>query len=322
MSKYCWLVDSIGKVDVAPAAAGKLLAAWGFGYRAGEVGQFRIDLPALTPHLELWQSQGKLRCGAIGATAFASDDEFMLCELQLNEDESGGLIRTTEDGYRRILECVAGSQYPHLLRTWCYFSAINHGTGEAERYKQFCVGRARAVGRSDLGVDPAATVIGRVGSSSPWLHMIWLAGKQPGLAIDNTRQRPPKLYSAKFGAEAPRFSRGMLLHSVRGDALLISGTASVVDEESYHPGDLAAQFDEAVRNMETVLQSARLHLKKPGAQFDEGTLLRAYVRDETHIFTVQQLMATQFPRSSFCVLAGEVCRNELLVELEAVHHFS
>ncbi len=316
-----WLVEGLPAPDVPVARNTDLLMAWRFGYRAGEVGQFRSDLASLHPYVELWKSCGKLRCGRLGATAFASDDEFMLCELLLHEDECGGLIRTSQDAYRRMYDCVASSNFPHLLRTWCYFSAINFGEGESERYKQFCVGRARALGGKDLGVDPAATVIGRVGSSSPWLHLIFLAGKRPGLAIDNARQRLPRQYSEKYGSEPPRFSRGMLINSIRGEALLISGTAAVVDDQSQHPNNLLAQFHEAVHNMEVVLATASQQLRKAQTAFGPETVIRAYVRDEAQLFEVQSLMERRFPTSRFAVIAGEVCRQELLVELEAVHHF-
>jgi chorismate lyase / 3-hydroxybenzoate synthase len=317
-----WLVDTLAKPQLALSEQRNVLSSWGFGYRMGEIGQFQCDLPSLYPHSEMWASLGQLRCGQLGAAAFAGDDEFMLAEMLLHEEEGGGLIRTSADAYRRLMDYTLASGYPHLLRTWTYFSAINAGVGEAERYKQFCVGRARACSASETlrQSDPAATVIGRVGSASPWLHMIWLAGKRPGRAVDNPRQRQPKLYSAEHGLEPPRFSRGMLISSARGHAILISGTASIVGEASMHPNDLPAQFAEAARNLETVLEQGAYQL---GVAANVGTrsVLRAYVRNEERQFEVAALMQQRFPGASYCVIAGEVCRAELLVELEAVHHF-
>lgn len=317
-----WLLDTLAKSQVALTEKRSALASWGFGYRLGEIGQFQCDLPSLYPHSEIWQCNGQLKCGQLGAAAFAGDDEFMLAEMLLHEEEGGGLIRTSSDAYRRMMDYTLASGYPNLLRTWTYFSAINAGDGEAERYKQFCVGRARASSANELlrHSDPAASVIGRVGSASPWLHMIWLAGKHPGKPIDNPRQQPPRLYSATYGQEPPRFSRGMLVNSTRGNAILISGTASIVGEASQHPKDLVAQFAESARNLEVVLAQAAYQLGVQ-ASFGSRSVLRAYVREEERQFEVAALMQQRFPNSSYCVLAGEVCRSELLVELEAVHHF-
>ncbi len=317
-----WLLDTLAKPQVPLAEKRNVLASWGFGYRLGEIGQFQCDLPSLYPHSEIWQSSGQLKCGQLGAAAFAGDDEFMLAEMLLHEEEGGGLIRTSSDAYRRMMDYTLASGYPNLLRTWTYFSAINAGDGEAERYKQFCLGRARASSANELlrQSDPAASVIGRVGSASPWLHMIWLAGKNPGKPIDNPRQQPPRMYSAEYGQEPPRFSRGMLVNSTRGHAVLISGTASIVGEASQHPRDLPAQFAESARNLDVVLAQAAYQI---GAQasFGARTVMRAYVRDEERQFEVAALMQQRFPNASYCVIAGEVCRSELLVELEAVHHF-
>jgi chorismate lyase/3-hydroxybenzoate synthase len=317
-----WLLDTLAKPQVPLAEKRNVLASWGFGYRLGEIGQFQCDLPSLYPHSEIWQSSGQLKCGQFGAAAFAGDDEFMLAEMLLHEEEGGGLIRTSSDAYRRMMDYTLASGYPNLLRTWTYFSAINAGDGEAERYKQFCLGRARASSANELlrQSDPAASVIGRVGSASPWLHMIWLAGKNPGKPIDNPRQQPPRMYSAEYGQEPPRFSRGMLINSTRGHAILISGTASIVGEASQHPRDLPAQFAESARNLDVVLAQAAYQI---GAQasFGARTVLRAYVREEERQFEVAALMQQRFPNASYCVIAGEVCRSELLVELEAVHHF-
>lgn len=318
-----WLVDVMAKSDVPLSTQREVLINFGFGYRLGELGQFRCDLPSLYPHSEIWRKQGQLRCGQPGAAAFAGDDEFMLAEMQFNEEEGGGLIRTSADAYRRLMDYTQASGYPYVLRTWTYFSAINYGEGESERYKQFCQGRARACAANELlrHADPAATVIGRVASASPWLHMIWLAGKNPGRSIDNPRQRLPREYSAQFGADAPRFSRGMLIQSGRGYALIISGTASIVGELSMHPGDLLAQFAEAARNLEAVLEQAAYQLGTT-ARFGVDTVLRVYVRHEERQFEVAALVNQRFPGASYCILAGEVCRAELMIEMEAVHHFS
>ncbi len=317
-----WLVQTLASSKVDVIRQRESLCAWSFDHRAGELGQFRLDLPSLYPHSEVWKSSGQLRFGQLGATAFAADDEFLLGELMLNEEEGGGLIRTSADAFRRMLDHVAANPYPHLIRTWSYFSAITHGEGEAERYKQFCQGRARVFDRQELGADPAATVIGRVQSSSPWLRIFWLASKSPGTVVDNPRQHLPRHYSARFGANPPRFSRAMLLQSTRGKALIMSGTASIVGEESQHLNNLPGQFEEACRNMEALLTQAIFqHRLNSEPTFNERSVFRVYVRDEERAFEVNSLMQARFPRAQFCVIPGEVCRRELLVEIEGVHHF-
>jgi len=317
----CWLTDTLGTSTLPPAKPSEsLLMAFRFGYRAGQSGEFCLDLSSLYPHIERWHALGQLKCGHLGAAAFVADDEFMLAELILHEDEGGGLIRTATDAYKRLAEYSAASKHPHVLRVWAYFSAINYGTGDSERYKQFCLGRQRALDGHAAGADPAATVIGRVGSASPWLHMVWLTGKRAGMAVDNPRQVKPPQYGRVFGPEPPRFSRGMLGFSARGTVLLISGTASVLGETSMHLGDLTRQFEECALNLEAVLAQACFQLNTSG-NFGRASVFRVYVREEARQFEVAAMMQKRFPDVQFCVIAGEICRAELLVEIEAVHHF-
>ena len=56
---------------------------------------------------------------------------------------------------------VAASATPHVLRLWNYFDAINLGDGDEERYRRFCVGRARGAQANAADRYPAATAIGR-----------------------------------------------------------------------------------------------------------------------------------------------------------------
>lgn len=296
----------------------ELLNSWTFSHQE-RTRPFSVDLAPLDPVSVVFRALGRVRGGELNAAPFAADDELLLGELKLSEVDQNGIRRTAAEAYRRLLELAPRSGYPHVLRVWNYFSGINEGVGDEERYKRFCVGRAQAVQNEWDRNEPAATVIGRP-HPSRWFHLIWLASKTPGQAIDNPRQTRPRDYDRAYGPEAPRFSRGTLWQSRRGAVLLASGTAAVVGDASLHPGDLAAQFAETERNLYSLLAEAAARVNRP-ARFDEGSVLLAYVRDETAQFRVQRMLRTAFPDSAVMVVAGEVCRSDLLVEIEAVHHF-
>ena len=63
-----------------------------------------------------------------------------------------------------------------------YFSAINAGAGDAERYKLFCSGRAAGFQGLPDPSWPAATAIGRQ-DHSRLLQVYWLAGERGRPAI-------------------------------------------------------------------------------------------------------------------------------------------
>jgi chorismate lyase/3-hydroxybenzoate synthase len=276
-------------------------------------------MPALHPLIESWKSHGRMRGGQLGAARFCGDDELMLGELVLSERDFGGIGTTTHEGYRRLIDYVPSSGYPYVLRIWSYFSRINVGEGDAERYRQFCVGRQLAMERAWFDADPAATVIGLPDSSNK-LRLIWLASKTPGVMLDNPRQMPPRQYPREYGPDPPRFSRAALYNCSRGSALLLSGTASVVGHSSRHPGNLQAQLAETKRNLDSMLAVACKKLDCE-SDFGRGSALRVYVREEDQLFVVESFMRENFPGAVYSILHGEVCRTELLCEIEGVHHF-
>lgn len=314
-----WLVDLDATPGVDLIRRSDVLAAWGFSHKE-RARAFTVDLTPLEPVSVVFRALGRVRGGELNAAPFASDEELLVGELKLSEVDQNGIRRTAAEAYRRLLDLVAGSGFPYVLRVWNFFSAINDGHGDAERYKLFSEGRARGLGPHWAQCEPAATVIGRP-HGSRWFHLLWLAAKSPGQAIDNPRQTRPRDYGRQYGVEAPRFSRGMLWHSTkRGTVLLVSGTAAVVGEASQHAGDLARQFAEIERNLYALLAEAAARVNRP-ARFDGGSVFIAYVRDETAQFRVQRMLKAAFPDSRALVTAGEICRADLLLEVEAVHHF-
>src|SRR3546814_14768858 len=70
---------------------------------------------------------------------------------------------------------------------WNFLAQINVGAEDHERYRQFSAGRNRALAlKPDFErALPAATAIGML---EPGLVIYFLAGKQPGLPIENPRQ--------------------------------------------------------------------------------------------------------------------------------------
>lgn len=317
-SKLRWLVDLDNAPSVDLLKRGDLLTLWSFGHRERSR-HFTVDLTPLEPTHLVFRALGRVRGGELNAAGFASDDELLIGELKLSEIDQNGIKRTVAEAYKRLVELVPASGYPYVLRVWNYFSGINDGAGDHERYKLFCSGRVRGLGSHWDSGEPAATVIGRP-HPSRWFHLLWLASKTPGQAIDNPRQTRPRDYPRAYGPEAPRFSRGTLWQSKRGAVLFASGTAAVVGSDSRHEGDLAQQFAETERNLYTLLSEAAARVNRP-ARFDDGSVFIAYVRDETAQFRVQRMMKAAFPNSQVMIVAGEVCRPELLLEIEAVHHF-
>jgi chorismate lyase/3-hydroxybenzoate synthase len=297
---------------------GSVLLAVTFGGQPDVPGSVRVPLePVIGSGLaEVWYAHGPVIRGNTDSIRYSADDHFLAGVIEIDEARHGGIERAAEFAYRAISGLQADSNYPHLLRTWNHVDAINVGDGDAERYRGFCSGRVAGLDGRTLTQHPAATVIGRRDDERV-LQIYWLAGRQPGIALENPRQLPAYQYPRQYGQTSPTFSRAML---VSPDALLISGTASIVGHASLHAGSVAGQVEEILANLETLI--SRAHAQSPGlpGKLGRNTLIKAYVRHRDHAAEVERrLRAHLSAEASVLVLLGDVCRADLLVEFECLH---
>ena len=84
--------------------------------------------------------------------------------VRLHIAESGDLVADTKNAYAELIARVRASKHPYLIRIWNYFADINLGDEDAERYRQFCVGRAQAVDEV-LGARERSAHLGAAGKA-------------------------------------------------------------------------------------------------------------------------------------------------------------
>jgi enamine deaminase RidA (YjgF/YER057c/UK114 family) len=186
-----------------------------------------------------------------------------------------------------------------------------------ERYRQFNIGRQDAFlgrGRSVVGKVPAACALGTAGGG---LHIAFLATRADVIGVENPRQLSAYHYPSQYGPRSPTFSRAGLVKLGGRDMLFISGTASIVGHQTLHHGDAAAQTRECLHNIAAIVAEANRQAPDAGFRLD-ALAYKVYVRHPEDMVTVRCEIA-QFigaPVSAF-FLQADVCRAELLVEIEA-----
>jgi chorismate lyase/3-hydroxybenzoate synthase len=289
----------------------RALASLSFGKLAADRNPRRlcVPLPALAPaplH-EQWQVDDAVICGDEGRLRWSAGGGWLFVALELDEAECGGIEAAAEQAYRELCGFVAARAERHLLRIWNYLHAINEGEGDSERYRRFCMGRAR--GHAAHGVEryPAATAIGQRLAPGR-LQVYALCATHPGEALENPRQVSAWRYPREYGPTPPSFARAMKLPE---SGLAISGTAAVVGHASCHDRDLQAQVAETCINLRALLDSARL------PDFDATSPLKVYLRHAEDAQAVQAALAQHLDsRVPRLVLHGDICRRELLVEID------
>jgi enamine deaminase RidA (YjgF/YER057c/UK114 family) len=248
-------------------------------------------------------------------------DDLLFGSLSIAEqgEDGGALLRATETAYQEIFEVLNETEHRHLIRIWNYLPEINAQSGGDERYRHFNTARMMAFrksGRPTTGPVPAACALGSPAGSP--LSIYFLAARRPPKMIENPRQTSAYHYPPKFGKHSPTFSRACIWGEPPDSRLFVSGTASIVGHETIHQGDVAAQTRETLANIGALVSEAN---RAVGARrFTLAELkLKVYVRNPADLPAIKATLAEQLD-SSTCVvyLQADVCREDLLVEIEAV----
>ena len=296
----------------AGALAPSILAAFDFGAAAPSHDDPRWLRVALEPlgdaPVEAWEVDGEVRFGREGDLRWSKGGGWLFASVECREGDHGGTEGAARHAYELLSRFVAGADERHVQRIWNYLGAINAGTGDDERYKHFCTGRIGGMGEIFAQGFPAATAIGH--HADPTLLQVYLlATDRPGTPVENPRQVSAWRYPRQYGRTPPSFARATLLPA--DDVLAISGTAAVVGHASAHAGDIEAQLGETLRNLETLLTTGGLP-----AGFDRRAPLKVYVRRPGDENAVRAFAAKHLPDAPLLIVHGDICRAELLVEID------
>lgn len=258
-----------------------------------------IDVPQLgAPSMETWRFDAPPRRRAHDGVALAASDDVLIGALACDDEDAHRAAACVHD---RLISVARAEGYPHLLRVWNHVRDINRIEDGLERYRAFCAGRHEAFakhGYAMRGDLPAASAVGMRGGG---VMSYFIASRAPVVAVENPRQVSAYDYPRRYGPRSPSFSR-----ATRGAGLVfVSGTASVVGHETRHVGDVAAQLEETLVNLDAIIGAA-------GAS--EVLTAKVYVRNAAD----RELIAARLPWMATMFLHADLCREDLLVEIEAI----
>jgi enamine deaminase RidA (YjgF/YER057c/UK114 family) len=275
---------------------------------------------------EVWHADGPMRIGRIGRVQYRATDELLFGCITVPEGSGGPgsnghspLEQATTSAYAEIFAAIEDAGYPQLVRIWNYVASINEPVAEGERYWQFNSARQEvflARQRPIVDTVPAASALGTPGANP--LVIYFLASPSAMQALENPRQVSAYHYPSQYGPRSPTFARAALLADAAGRTLLVSGTASIVGHETMHSDNVAAQTRETLANISALIGEANQRLGS--VQFSmERLACKVYVRNAADLATVSaEVRAAVGKRARVTYLHADVCRRDLLVEIEAV----
>jgi enamine deaminase RidA (YjgF/YER057c/UK114 family) len=252
---------------------------------------------------------------------------------------TGGPAARTAAAFARAAALLRreGLGFADVVRQWNFVEDITGrtrgGRGMRQNYQIFNDIRAEAYSEQGLGAGfPAATGIGSAAGGFV-LELIAAGGAAAArsVAVSNPRQTDAHRYSSRVlvGAAAPggrrrrtpKFERARVVVEAGGAAVChVSGTAAIVGEEVAGRGDVAAQTRTTIDNIRRLvtpsnLRRSGLPAAAPAARFGA---VRTYVKNEADVPAVSRIVRAAFPGAPALFVVADVCREDLLVEIEGL----
>ena len=302
-----------------------LLLAFHFGRRGAGAELPGVVNTGIDPILqddlyECWWYDGQVEHRDEGNARIAECGDFAVVVMQVADAGPADFRAVTCRLYEELLDAVGKTGHRNIVRFWNYFSDINLGEGDDEKYRQFSIGRAEAFegrGLIDEAV-PAATAIGSVRDCD--FTVIALASKHEFHNVENPRQVSAYRYPRKHGPRSPKFSRAGCVRVDDQQLLLISGTAAIIGHESMHADDVRLQCEETLNNLRKLSEAvADVGNVDADAVLDGSSVARVYVRHAADVDYVKgQVEAFLGGRpDTVAYLNAHICRRELQIEIDA-----
>jgi enamine deaminase RidA (YjgF/YER057c/UK114 family) len=225
-------------------------------------------------------------------------------------------------------------RFDQTIRTWLYLGGIVENDGAHQRYQE--LNRARAdvyhdipflasyVPASHHGTAyPASTGIGIEGRGVMMSAIALATDRKDIVAIplENPRQTSAYHYAAHYSPQSPKFSRAMALSCGNYSTIFISGTASIANSETRHPGDVVAQTHETLDNIAALISEENLSqhgLPGLGTSLAGLGLARVYIKRKADYAKTRAACEARLGELPTIYAVADVCRPELLVEIEGI----
>jgi enamine deaminase RidA (YjgF/YER057c/UK114 family) len=200
---------------------------------------------------------------------------------------------------------------------------MDQSAPDIEVYRCFNAGRYKAF-QERYGEDmqiwqiPAASAVGALDNV---LSIQFFASDAPSLFFENKIQIPAYQYSLKYGKLPPVFSRGAICGLNDATLLFISGTASVVQEDTAFVDDICGQIHQTFKNIHTLINRSNLQIYGLNYEFgfEDLVYLRVYYKnsaDKPIIESQINNIITGDCRISY--VNTDICRKELVFEIEGI----
>ena len=228
-----------------------------------------------------------------------------------------------------------GLSFGHIVRQWNYvenITRVEDPVANIQNYQVFNDVRARFYREGNFSNGyPAATGTG-MNTGGVVIGFIAVSGSEKVKVrpVRNPRQIDAHGYSKDVlvgrstGVTAekstPKFERGKMVILEGRTHVYVSGTASIIGEKTMFPGDVERQTITTIENIQSLFSRENQELLGVNFNFPEIRFshLRVYVKHRNDIPAVKNICESRLNCESSLYLESDICREELLVEIEGI----
>lgn len=221
--------------------------------------------------------------------------------------------------------------FNHIVRQWNYVGnilAVNKGI---QNYQSFNEVRNEFYDRfRTVSGYPAATGVGmKYGGVIIDFCAIKSEGKIEIKILNNPDQISPYSYdqqvlkgstrTGKGKKHPPLFERANLLINNQNSILFISGTAAIIGQETVGKEDVDKQTIVTIENINKLTDKQRIDQMtgRPDLYPGKYSSIRVYIKNKDDFESVKSVCIAHFPSTPIVFVEADICRDDLLMEMEA-----
>ena len=257
------------------------------------------------------------------------DEKILFVEGIPATDFSASVRKQSQEVFAKLnaLLSAYGFEVSDIVRQWNYIgNIVSHKDGK-QNYQEFNDARSAYYAKSEWRNGyPAATGIG----STEGIIVGGIAFKKANGAgvypIDNPLQIAAHIYSKKVLIDddenavksTPKFERAKLIETAGGVYCFVSGTAAIRGEESVDPNSAELQTVKTIENIEYLV--SKENLVRFGCKPYElkYAFLHVFIKHAEDYAAVKAVVERACPQVPTIYSVADVCRSELLVEIEGI----
>jgi enamine deaminase RidA (YjgF/YER057c/UK114 family) len=258
-----------------------------------------------------------------------SEESLLFIEGIAASDFSQSVKLQSQEVFSRLdgILSACGFAVDDIVRQWNYIGSIVGCRDGKQNYQEF--NDARTVyysGGSWQHGYPAATGIGAEGEGIVVGCIAFKSASGAIYPIDNPLQVAAHVYSKRVLIDddqnamksTPKFERAKLIETAGGACCFVSGTAAIRGEESVDAHSARLQTIKTIENIEYLV--SKENLERFGCKpYDLRCVqLQVFIKHKEDYEAVREEVEKAYPHVSVLYSLADVCRSELLVEIEGI----